>query len=267
MATVDTSVNELIINKLTQEQYDNLAEKSPTELYFVTDAETLPDQTGNAGKFLQTDGENASWSEALVNLGAGNKNSLWLGSGTLLGSLNDAIVLYTGSGFVSVGNGAIAIGAGQANGLYSVCINGLKCAGDFAIQLGGKYTTNPDANTFKVGNANGNFEMMSADGTIPAERMLKTVDLVDSSVELDINTIYNAGEVASLSITFPTVDVRYTSQLNFTSGATATAFTAPDDIKWDGDSIVKGAFVPEINKRYVILFYYDGVNICAIARG
>ena len=96
---------------------------------------------------------------------------------------------------------------------------------------------------------------------------LQTVELVDSSVELDINTIYNAGEMASLSITFPTVDVRYTSQLNFTSGTTATAFTAPDDIKWDGDSIVEGAFVPEINKRYVILFYYDGVNICAIARG
>ena len=38
MATVDTSVNELIINKLTQAQYDALTEKSPTELYFVTDA-------------------------------------------------------------------------------------------------------------------------------------------------------------------------------------------------------------------------------------
>lgn len=38
MATVDTSVNELVINKLTQAQYDALTEKSPTELYFVTDA-------------------------------------------------------------------------------------------------------------------------------------------------------------------------------------------------------------------------------------
>ena len=36
--TVDTVVNELIINKLTQAQYDALTEKSPTELYFVTDA-------------------------------------------------------------------------------------------------------------------------------------------------------------------------------------------------------------------------------------
>lgn len=89
----------------------------------------------------------------------------------------------------------------------------------------------------------------------------------ENSVELADNTIYNAGEIASLTITFPTVDLKYTSQLNFTSGATATAFTAPATIKWAGDSIVDGAFVPETNKRYVILFYYDGVNICAIAKG
>lgn len=45
-----------------------------------------------------------------------------------------------------------------------------------AIQIGstGSQTTNSDANTFKVGNANGNFEIMSADGTIPAERMSAT---------------------------------------------------------------------------------------------
>lgn len=39
MATVDTTVNNLVINKLTQAQYDALTEKSPTELYFVTDAQ------------------------------------------------------------------------------------------------------------------------------------------------------------------------------------------------------------------------------------
>lgn len=38
MATVDTTVNNLVINKLTQAQYEALTEKSPTELYFVTDA-------------------------------------------------------------------------------------------------------------------------------------------------------------------------------------------------------------------------------------
>ena len=59
--TKNIEVEHLVINKLTQEQFDNIEEKNPTELYFVTDAETLPDQAGNAGKFLTTDGENVSW--------------------------------------------------------------------------------------------------------------------------------------------------------------------------------------------------------------
>lgn len=193
----------------------------------------------------------------------------------------DAPTDLSGNDFVSIGynsrpkGGCVMIGFGaqtadDKHDSYNIGIgHNAVLNAQHAIQLSTTYdgATNSDDNTFKVANENGNFEIMSADGTIPAERMLKTVELVDSSVELAINTIYNAGEMASLSITFPTVDVRYTSQLNFTSGATATAFTAPDDIKWDGDSIVKGAFVPEINKRYVILFYYDGINICAIARG
>jgi hypothetical protein len=41
-----------------------------------------------------------------------------------------------------------------------------------AIQLG--TGTNNDENTFKVANDNGNFEMMSADGTIPADRLSST---------------------------------------------------------------------------------------------
>lgn len=102
---------------------------------------------------------------------------------------------------------------------------------------------------------------------VQPSNIIKIAELVNGLVELATNTIYNGAELQGLSITFPTVDLKYTSQLNFTSGASATSFTAPDDIKWAGDSIVKGAFVPEINKRYVILFYYDGVNICAIVRG
>lgn len=55
MAT-DTTVNELVINKLTQAQYDALTEKSPTELYFVTDAKdnSLPlDIIDSVEKFPQ----------------------------------------------------------------------------------------------------------------------------------------------------------------------------------------------------------------------
>ena len=79
----DTNLNDFIINKLTQAQYDT-AEKDPNQLYIVTDADKyqekltaghnitidknvisatdeLPDQTGNIGKVLTTDGEKVGW--------------------------------------------------------------------------------------------------------------------------------------------------------------------------------------------------------------
>ena len=62
--TTSTQVSELKINKLTKAQYQGIEEPSDTELYFVTDEDTtLPSQTGNAGKFLTTNGSAASWAE------------------------------------------------------------------------------------------------------------------------------------------------------------------------------------------------------------
>lgn len=182
----------------------------------------LPTQTGNAGKFLTTDGTDASWSDKpLVNTATGtNSCVVKRGTGTVSGNI--ATVLNsdfgtqtnTSAGFVSIGsnhsnsslqpgnsstsirggiangNYSVAIGEGKATGQYSTVINATNCSGtgDFsisvgtncmasalnAIQMGHAATlangTNSDANTFKVANANGNFEMMSADGTIPAAR-------------------------------------------------------------------------------------------------
>ena len=81
MAT-DTNIEKLIINKLTQAQYDGITTKSPTEIYVVTDASdsSLPDQTGNAGKFLTTDGTNASWGK--VQAAAITTDATLTGSGT-----------------------------------------------------------------------------------------------------------------------------------------------------------------------------------------
>ena len=57
----DETVSNLIINKLTKAQYDAITTPSETELYIVTDEEVLPDQTGNSGKYLATNGTTASW--------------------------------------------------------------------------------------------------------------------------------------------------------------------------------------------------------------
>lgn len=71
--------------------------------------------------------------------------------------------------------GCIAIGGkANADGDVSIAIGGGSCTatGVGAIQLGFNQT-NADDNTFKVANLNGNFEIMSADGTVPTARLTK----------------------------------------------------------------------------------------------
>ncbi len=186
MATVDTSVNELVINKLTQAQYDALTEKSPTELYFVTDAQdgSLPDQTDNAGKFLTTDGENVSWGNAVKNeaedpatdieilttktedsnilIGGGKKNGESVKNAVAIGSQYSGSHNVAGNSAVAIGkaaqaiaNSSIALGFGsKASKSASVAIgNWAQVTAAGAIQLNAKpssVATNNETGTFKV---------------------------------------------------------------------------------------------------------------------
>jgi hypothetical protein len=99
-----------------------------------------------------------------------------------------------GSDSIAIGEAAyanesqsIAIGAyAEATAINAIAIGGYsggaaraKATAECAIQLGcstdfGKDCINSDANTFKVANTNGNFEIMSADGTIPTDRYTTT---------------------------------------------------------------------------------------------
>lgn len=184
--------------------------------------EVLPSQSGQSGKFLTTDGTNASWGSinALENIGTGTNSVVVSGStdagkqrGVALGRFaregEDSVsVGYTalGSGIpqaaksVFVGSqaqaanpnktGIIAIGYKTSiNGNYGIAIGtNAKANGVNSIQLGAKDSstgwTNTDANTFKVGNANGNFELMNATGNIPADRIASTTGLADGNYRL-----------------------------------------------------------------------------------
>ena len=95
------------------------------------------------------------------------------------------------------------------------------------------------------------------------------------TVALESNTIYNGGELSSISLTFPTtLDNSFLCEIDFTSGSTATTLAylpSGTTIKWFGDDIqtennVK-SFVPETNKRYTIMFSYDGVNLRGVVSG
>ena len=164
-------------------------------------ASGLPSQTGQSGKFLTTDGTDASWSDTpLVNRATGYQ-SLVLNinpnaTSTDLGGSNNVMVGFgskvqsTSSNYNTlIGYGAItgsgnrkeniAIGRSvTASANKSIVIGqDASVTADYAIQLGNNgvnVALNPDANTFKVGNYNGNFEIMSANGTIPTDRFTTT---------------------------------------------------------------------------------------------
>lgn len=131
----------------------------------------LPSQTGNAGKFLTTDGTDASWSDKpLVNVATGSRTIAIGGTGTIssiyatsLGTNADPAGNFSvslGDSSNSYGGGTIAIGYAAKT----------TAAGAIQLNTSVATVTNSDVDTFKVANRNGNFEIMSADGTIPAAR-------------------------------------------------------------------------------------------------
>ena len=191
----------------------------------------LPSQTGQSGKFLTTDGTDASWGtiNALQNTATGTGSLAINTSDPVVGSSSVVINGYYGSidssslavvigGRISssrtspylnysvvVGYGAhvnegaqynVVIG-GEAESSYNsnICIgyhaqtkNGskgilLNASGNNSyvnannailldVSTYGAY--NNDANTVKIANTNGTFEIMSADGTIPTDRFTTT---------------------------------------------------------------------------------------------
>lgn len=115
---------------------------------------SLPDQTGNAGKFLQTNGTEASWSDKPL------VNNATVADGIAIGRNSTA----TQGSAVSMGLGA------KAEYLRSIAIGGNAISRNaHAIQIG--KGTNSDSNTLKIGNENGNFELMDASGNVPLERL------------------------------------------------------------------------------------------------
>lgn len=161
----------------------------------IAEFEALPDQTDNAGKFLTTDGTTASWSDTPLVNKATDKTSIAV-LGTSSGLYNIALGdrcsttsnFTVNIGYNVSGNG---VGIGQAVSVKSnfpgkgvaigstvsatngVCI-GNNAEADNGIVLSCGYNATKhkaSPNCFHIGNPNGNFEMMSADGTIPADRI------------------------------------------------------------------------------------------------
>lgn len=107
---------------------------------------SLPDQTGNVGKFLKTDGTNASWGEALTNTAA---DAFGLGIGKLSG------VASFGAAF-----GGVAIGYGTT--VYR---------GAMLLNSSGSLKENKEVGTFKVCMTDDIYTLLDTNGLIPSERL------------------------------------------------------------------------------------------------
>lgn len=174
--------------------------------------EALPDQTGQSGKFLTTDGTDASWSDKpLVNKATGTDSLSLLGNGTSNSrAINIGANGAVGGDSVAVGHGAnfqvsygVAIGeytmAQHPIDNYSIAIGYRASIGKpnaIQINVSGNVAQNDVANTFKVANQNGNFELMNANGNLPADRLASTSGLADGNYRLRLTM---ASGVATLS--------------------------------------------------------------------
>lgn len=150
--------------------------------------ESLPSQTGQSGKFLTTDGTDASWGtiNALQNEATGDFSlGILMQNNPFAKSKTNAVAVgFTSSSFSDYG---VAVGSGASVGLSSnfaitIGYNAMASA-QSAIQLGHS-GNNSDANTFKVANDNGNFELMDANGNLPADRLASTTGLADGNYRL-----------------------------------------------------------------------------------
>ena len=168
--------------------------------------DALPDQTGNAGKFLTTDGTDTSWSnKPLVNKATGESCLSILG-GVTTGYRNINIGIATiasgsdntalGVQSEAYGDGSIAIGyvtkvknvGTWGTGVAIGRVATVSATGAIQLSASQNSATNSDTNTFKVANNRGNFEMMSADGTIPEARLADTTSATQGQVlTLDAN--------------------------------------------------------------------------------
>lgn len=192
----------------------------------------LPSQTGNTGKFLTTNGTDASWGNALANTATGTDSLSILGTATTRDESVNIGVSSNANGHYSVAIGknaqvynsrAIAIGINTYVGNDSGIAIGanMKANALNAIQIGGALPANSqnntDAHTVKIYNGNGNFELMSADGTVPTARLTKvstTVTLAAADWSSNTQTVNVTGMTATglvLVSPDPTDQADYTS--------------------------------------------------------
>lgn len=190
----------------------------------------LPSQTGNSGKFLTTDGTDASWSDKpLVNTATGT-NGIGIGGASLVASGNNSIAVgpnpqATATATIAIGLDARAtVADGIAIGDYA------RSGGNKAYQLGAG--TNNTANSFQVGS----YQLLKlTDGTIPHARLTNAVSSTTVSIAA---ADWNGGTTVSKTVSGLTatsvvwVAPDHASQSDYTSAGVYASSQTTDTLEF-----------------------------------
>ena len=99
---------------------------------------------------------------------------------------------------------------------------------------------------------------------------INTVSEDTATINLSHNTETRCNTLTNLIITATTptdMSEQFISSIKFTSGETATVLEYPEEIKMTGEDCIDGKFVPITNKRYNIIFDFDGVYLIGVVGG
>lgn len=186
---------------------------------------------------------NATESKALAILGtSSNYGDIVIGDGAVgsTGLNSDSICIGRNAGSnSSIIADTILIGKNTRGNNSSIAIgSSARATGVKSIQLGG--ATNSDANTFKVANANGNFEIMSADGTVPTARLIKvntTITLTAAGWSNGSQTVSVSG-ITSTGVVFVSPDP--TDQADYTSAGILCTAQSAGSLEFTCDTVPSG---------------------------
>lgn len=214
----ETNIRQLVINKLTDAQYEQ-AVKNADELYLTPDdgsggGTDLPDQTGQSGKFLTTNGSTLSWGT----VPAGTVTSVRVQAGTGLSSSQSTAQSSTLNTTISIASG-------------------------YKLPTTTEWSNKQDALPSQSGQSG---KFLTTDGTTMSWATvgsgyvpLPTVTtLTDTTYTLTVaeNTIYKfSNAITSLTISSITIS-DLESLIYFTTGSSIT-FVDNSTLKWGGGSI------------------------------
>lgn len=107
-----------------------------------------------------------------------------------------------------------------------------------------------DSNAQKIDKAFGNVQLKT--------NIVLSTD-TEAALELVNNSETRYSEISLLTITLPeSISDNFISSVIFTSGTTPPTVSIPTDIYCQGINCANGSFSPTANKRYTIIFDYDG---------